>query len=267
MASPLRILIINPNSTTSMTDSLRAPIESLAYNNVRPFSLPFSPLPLLPSPRPLTPSHQTTHTYHTAPPSSPPSINDWPTIHASTTATLPTLIPLLPTHDAFLIACYSPHPLVPALQALTSKPVIGIFEASVSTALNLLAPEQRFGIVSTGKIWESILGDAIRGEVLGEEKAGRVFTGVETLGLDAGDLHGDAGEEVVKRKVMAAAGRLLGGGSSGGEVKVIVLGCAGMAGMEEWVREEVKRRGKEVKVVDGVKAGVGILQGICRGQF
>ncbi len=31
---PIKILIINPNTTQSMTDGLRAPVESLDYNNV-----------------------------------------------------------------------------------------------------------------------------------------------------------------------------------------------------------------------------------------
>jgi len=156
---------------------------------------------------------------------------------------------------------------VTELKTHTSKPVLGIFEASVSTALNLLGEEQIFGIVSTGRVWEQILGDAIREDLLGVEKMRRVFAGVETLGLNAGELHGDGGGEgEVKKAVMAATGRLI-DTDPAMEVKVIVLGCAGMAGMEEWVREEVGRRGKEVRVVDGVKAGVGILQGLIRGQF
>ena len=53
-------------------------------------------------------------------------------------------------------------------------------------------------------------------------------------------------------------------GEEGGEVGVVVLGCAGMVGMEEWVRDVV---GEGVKVVDGVKAGVGILQGLVRSGF
>lgn len=94
----------------------------------------------------------------------------------------------------------------------------------------------------------------------------RVFAGVETLGLNAGELHADKGGEGMKKAVMAATGRLIDAHPTT-EVKVIVLGCAGMAGMEEWVREEAERREKKVRVVDGVKAGVGILQGLLRGQF
>ena len=32
---PIKILIINPNTNESMTESLRGPIESMVYNNVR----------------------------------------------------------------------------------------------------------------------------------------------------------------------------------------------------------------------------------------
>lgn len=34
----VKILIINPNTTQSMTDGLRAPVESLGYNNVNPLN-------------------------------------------------------------------------------------------------------------------------------------------------------------------------------------------------------------------------------------
>lgn len=108
--------------------------------------------------------------------------------------------------------------------------------------------------------------------------------------MDAGDLHGDddgssldqceerdasegAGasegggepDESVKQKVKAATHRLL----ARGDVSVIILGCAGMAGMEGWVREGVEEAGLRggVRVVDGVKAGVGVLQGLLRGGF
>ena len=112
----------------------------------------------------------------------------------------------------------------------------------------------------------------------GIEGAKTWFAGTECVGVDAGDLHpeepsvhtpnagegGLEGEDKIKNAVMAAAGRFL----DRGDVGVIVLGCAGMVGMDEWVREEVVRRGLEgVRVVDGVKAGVGVLQGLVRGGF
>lgn len=113
-----------------------------------------------------------------------------------------------------------------------------------------------FGIVSTGDVWKGILGDAVKEDLIGRERAGGCFAGVETCGLDAGELHGH-GE--VERRVKDAAGRFKGRG-----VGVVVLGCAGMVGMEGWVRDVV---GGEVGVVDGVRAGVGVVQGLVRGGF
>ncbi|KAL2038155.1 hypothetical protein N7G274_009103 [Stereocaulon virgatum] len=158
---PIRILIINPNTNQSMTDSLREPVERLDYNN-------------------------STYTFLTGP-SGVPSINNESDAAISATACLPTLLPHLPTHDAFLIACYSPHPLVSLLKTHTAKPVLGIFEASVQTAIQLLGQngtEERFGIVSTGRQWCWILGDAVRESILGAERAAVVFAGVESWGCE-----------------------------------------------------------------------------------
>lgn len=178
---------------------------------------------------------------------------------------LPTLLPLLAQHSAFLVACYSQHPLVPLLKdheaiKSTGKPVTGIFEASLSTSLQLIHPSQSFGIVSTGKVWENILTSATL-EFLGAES--KRFAGVQTTGLNATDLH-DAPEEEVRQKMKEAVKRLLGKGNVG----AVCLGCAGMAGMEEMVREacveELGEEGRGVRIVDGVVAGVAWLEGAVR---
>ena len=152
-----------------------------------------------------------------------------------------------------------------ALRTMTTAPVVGIFEASVASALQLLDLEherQQFGIVSTGAAWEGLLGQAV-GLLLGTLGGGEGLygrcAGVETTGLDATELH-SAEQGEVKRRVQEAVGRLM----AKGTVRVVLLGCAGMAGMEGWVREVV---GERVRVVDGVKAGVGALQGLIRGKF
>ncbi|MCJ1472662.1 hypothetical protein MMC13_001311 [Lambiella insularis] len=236
----LHILIINPNSTKSMTDALQPLVEGLNYPN-------------------------TAYHYFTAP-SGPPSINNAADISASVTACLPHLEKLVDTekYDGYLIACYSHHPLVSALRTRTAVPVLGIFEASVVTALQLLNPKtelrEQFGIVSTGKVWEELLGTAVL-EMLGTASSarnGRV-AGVETTGLDATELH-SAPQEEVKRRIKEAARKLV----ERGNVKVVLLGCAGMVGMETWVKEEV---GEAVKVVDGLKAGIVALQGLIRAGF
>jgi len=147
------------------------------------------------------------------------------------------------------------------------KPVTGIFEASVGTSLQIIHPEEKFGIVSTGKVWESILTDATVAFLGTGSQASKRFAGVETTGLNATDLH-DAPAEEVRRRMKDAVKRLL----KKGKVGAICLGCAGMAGMDEMVREACveelgEEEGKRVRIVDGVTAGVAWLEGAVRAGF
>lgn len=144
----------------------------------------------------------------------------------------------------------------------------GIFEASVSASLLLLnqAARERFGIVSTGKVWEETLSAGVE-NLLGAQ--GGNFAGVETTGLTAVELH-TTPASVVAESMKEAVKRLL--RREQGKVRVICLGCAGMAGMEELVREASveelgAEEGERVKIVDGVKVGVAILQGLVQVGF
>lgn len=150
----------------------------------------------------------------------------------------------------------------------TGKPVTGIFEASVATSLQLIRPDETFGIVSTGKIWEDILTSAV-GSYLGTNGKGisKRFAGVETTGLTATELH-DTPQDEVRKRMKDATKRLI----RKGNVGAVCLGCAGMAGMDEMVREACveelgKDKGSEVKIVDGVKAGVAWLEGSLRSNY
>jgi len=147
--------------------------------------------------------------------------------------------------------------------------VTGIFEASVTTSLSLINENEGFGIVSTGKVWEQALQTAVD-EFLGEQSAR--FQGCETTGLNASEVH-ELPSEKVRAKMMEATSKLLKKGQdSGKDVRAICLGCAGMVGLDEAVRtacEEVLggERGKQVHIVDGVKAGVATLFALARSGF
>ncbi|KAL2392108.1 hypothetical protein ABEF95_012709 [Exophiala dermatitidis] len=275
-----------------------------------------------------------------------PSINSPADAAGSAKICFPALQPLVSHHDAYLVACYSAHPLVQMLKNecekhITSatgrgsrkKYVTGIFEASCLVSLGLVGNSSSassstldtggsdsntnnntkggngnsdvesngfgFGIVSTGKIWEEALGRAVN-EFLGlglesdstslskrSSPRGR-FYGCETTGLNASELH-DLPAEEVRRKMMDATRRLLRRGritasssalrqASGGDgrssaVKAICLGCAGMVGLESAVREACieelgsEEAGNNVAIVDGVKAGVGVLYGLVKCGF
>ncbi|EPT05088.1 hypothetical protein FOMPIDRAFT_1111618 [Fomitopsis schrenkii] len=238
------ILVINPNSTESMTKSLEELVKSFGFADTK-------------------------YGFFTAP-SGPSSINNPEDATESTQQCLPHLGPLLGQYDGFLVACYSEHPLVPALKAQATviegrKPVTGIFEASISASLQLVGPKPHFGIITSGKAWEQLLADAVYA-YLGSESSSK-FGGVESTGLNATDLHSGATAEV-ERRIVEATRRLVWKGN----VSVVCLGCAGLAGYTALVREVcVEQLGDEeggaVKIVDGVQAGIAWLEGAVRVRF
>lgn len=209
-------------------------------------------------------------TTYTAPPSSPASINDAADIQASVHAVMDAVkdgsLDLKP-YDAILIACYSVHPLVHQLRDHlarrgTPKAVTGIFEASILTAQLLIGPpsNETWGIVTTGKFWEDHLDRGVRaclGQDDDDDEGGvDFFAGVFTTGLNAGDFHSMPKEEVDKR-LTEACKKLF----ASGNVTCVVMGCAGMAGLESIIRAAAAesnggRDMKDLHVVDGVKAGV-----------
>lgn len=195
-----------------------------------------------------------------------PSINNEDDATVSAEHCLPALKKELGEYDAFLVCCYSQHPLVPQLRtalldASLHKPVTGIFEASIATCVQSINPYDRFGIVSTGSQWEEILGDAID-SIFGAKSSER-YAGTKTTGLNADELH-TAPKEEVDRRMKDATKQLLRDGA-----KAICLGCAGMAGMDRTVREACvellgDEQGPRIKIVDGVVSGAVFLEGAVR---
>jgi Asp/Glu/hydantoin racemase len=179
--------------------------------------------------------------------------------------------------NGFVVACYSVHPLTTRLKSVMPAkhhaPVIGIFEASISTALSLLPQPwsgsiKKFGIVTTGKYWEDTLMHGVL-DFLGCDNLAscKRFKGVESTGLSAAELHTSPPSEV-RHRMIKATKRLL----KDRDVTVICLGCAGMAGMDTIVREAcVEELGGEeadnVHIVDGVKAGIALVEGLVRARF
>lgn len=177
-------------------------------------------------------------------------------------------------YQAFLVACYSVHPLVGFIRGELEKVglrahVMGIFEASILTALSLLPQTSgvgRFGIVSTGQYWEKALSDGVKnflGTNSGQENTR--FAAVSTTGLNADQLHSMPKVEVQDR-VKAAVKSLM---DKNGDVSVIILGCAGMAGLDDVVREALVEKygekvGKGVFILDGVKCGIGMLENLIK---
>ncbi len=168
--------------------------------------------------------------------------------------------------DAVLVACFSVHPLVKRLAGLEGEhgklAVTGIFEAGILASLALVTPGHKWGIVTTGKYWEAHLTDGVNAYLgTGHGASNDKFAGVQTTGLDAGDFHGGVDPAVIREKLEQATRRLL----KKGQVDCVVMGCAGMAGLEAIIRsvavdEYGPEIGSQVCIIDGVKAGIGLLE-------
>ncbi|GIC91773.1 aspartate/glutamate racemase family protein [Aspergillus udagawae] len=285
------VLIINPNTSTHMTNALKPILESLDYADIYfdYFTAPSSESVTLPDGRIIN---------------GVPSINSGKDSITSALHCRPFVEPLVPRYDAFLVACYSAHPLVGMLkEAITEfeetsfgrgspvpeyrkKYVTGIFEASVLTSLSLISSfhltgdanfhkaqaKETFGIVTTGSIWRDELTRAVTEMIVtSDDSNGSTarFAGVETTGLTAGELHTTPAEEVRKR-ISDATERLI--KSTSRPLTAICMGCAGMAGMEEAVRDGCiraygERQGRRVRIIDGVVAGAGMLVTACKAGF
>ncbi|EAL90670.1 aspartate/glutamate racemase family protein [Aspergillus fumigatus Af293] len=247
------VLIINPNTSTHMTNALKPILESLDYADIY-------------------------FNYFTAP--SMPSINSGEDSITSALHCRPFVEPLVPKYDAFLVACYSAHPLVGMLkEAITEKDstipeyrkkyVTGIFEASVLTSLSLVSSFHLMGDANLHKAQSrDTFGIMIVNSGGGGGSTAR-FAGVETTGLTASELHTAPAEEV-SRRISDATERLI--KSTSHPVSAICMGCAGMAGMEEAVRDGCiraygERQGRRVRIVDGVVAGAGMLVTACKAGF
>ena len=175
--------------------------------------------------------------------------------------------------DAYLVACFSPHPLVNELKRHRTVPVIGIMAASIQAALAHCGydslpgrhedfPSHRFGIITTGSQWISIFDEEVANSLPRRDLIR--YAGTKAVGVNAGDLHAPGHGDSVKEKVKAATKEFL-SKEMQPKVQVIILGCAGMAGMKEWVHEaanEVERGG--VRIIDGVVVGAAMLQGYVR---
>lgn len=245
---PIRVLIINPNCTKTMTDALHPVVESLGYHNVQ-------------------------YTYWTCPSveGAVPSINSPDDAARSADICIPHLEPLLDEFDAFLVACYSLHPLVTYLTGRApSKHVTGIFEASVLASLCKLItdPGEGFAIVSTGKVWEDALTVAVR-IFLSTDSTSHKFVGCETTGLNASELHELPAAEVRVKMIEATKRLFITAQKRNLALKAICLGCAGMVGLEAAVREAAvesvgEAAAKNISIIDGVKHGVGQLISMVR---
>jgi Asp/Glu/hydantoin racemase len=228
-----RVLVFNPNSSASMTDKFEPILEAL---------------PL---------AAGTTITYWTCP-TGPAMISSQADMEESVAHCLPLLLKLAPDYDGFLGACYADHPIVRLMQKhMGTRPVVGIFDASVFAALQLLGPTSRFGIITTGAPYEALLTRGVR-TLLGDDRRDLArFAGVAASGVGMADVSNMPLEECLeaRRKICDATTKMI-QREEDGEVDVLCMGGVLLAGMEAWVHEASEAMGREVEVIDQMAAGM-----------
>src|SRR4051812_653051 len=109
----MRVLVFNPNTSTSITDSFKPVLSGLNMSNLK-------------------------ISYWTCP-TGPTVIKSQADMYEGTRHCLPLLLELINDFDGFLGAAYGDHPVIRLLQSYVGeKPVVGIFDASVHAALQLV---------------------------------------------------------------------------------------------------------------------------------
>jgi allantoin racemase len=194
----MRLLLINPNTTASMTRTIA--------DVARAYTPPDVTLDAL------EPAH------------GPASIEGQLDEVVSAYWTLQTVLPVADRYDGLIVACYSPHPAIGALREALAQPVMGIMEASILHALPL---GDRFSIVTTSARWTPLLQEGVR--MLGVESR---CASVRSTGLAVLELESLPEAEVRERLRVEACAAVEQDGA-----EVICLGCAGMAGLDQAIHQ------------------------------
>ncbi|MCP4234755.1 MAG: Asp/Glu/hydantoin racemase [Aestuariibacter sp.] len=166
------------------------------------------------------------------------------TYHDSATAQ-PGMLALLKQHeadyDAFIIACHC-DPNLDLMKEMTNKPMVGIGEASMKLATML---GHRFSVISTDARSVPNKEALIRSYHLQDLLASVKFPSA------ANETQSD--EQKYLLTAQAAIEQDM--------AEVIVLGCAGMAGLDKKMQQELK-----VPVLDGVVCALMIATGLVKYQ-
>jgi Asp/Glu/hydantoin racemase len=215
------VLIINPNSSTRVTESLKDILD---------------------------PPPDVTYKFFTAT-DGPAEVNSHTTEVSSAAVCFEALKDCLDQHDAFLVACFGEHPLIEMLREHTDKPVVGIFQASVLQSLAF--GDGKFAIITTASRWQRALDDGVLA-LLGSYHN---YAGTFTTGLGVLELH-EADGKMVESKIADATKSAVACGA-----KTLILGCAGMSGMEEIVKTHAP---ENTRVLDAVVSGCEMVVGLMR---
>ncbi|MEM4416710.1 MAG: aspartate/glutamate racemase family protein, partial [Nitrososphaerota archaeon] len=213
----MRLKIINPNTTDSMTEAIRK--KALEY--ARPG----------------------TEIVAVNPSIGPASIESYYDEALATIGVLEEIrIGEVEKFDGYAIACYG-DPGLYAARELARAPVVGIGETSMLMACTL---GYKFSIITILDRFIGPVDEMVKRYGLSERCASIRVINTPVLDIERG------GETVTK--LMVEEGRRA---VTEDRAEVLLLGCAGMAGLEEAMEEALG-----VPVIDGIVAAVKMLEGL-----
>lgn len=216
----MEILIINPNSSRSMSQSL---LDSIDRSNI--------------------------HVY-TGPSDSPKEINNDDDAILSTKAVLQDFERnphYLRDYNRYLIACFSDHPLVASLKSIINPTahVMGIFDASMQLAMETRPKSKKAVILTSGKEWEILLDTAVR-KFFNSTTWPNSFAHTKSMGLSPLELEDPENYPLLHKTISSLAES---------DVSVIILGCAGLSPHLLNFKSDFP----QLKFIDGVQSGIKLL--------
>ncbi|KAK6376363.1 hypothetical protein LTS17_006958 [Exophiala oligosperma] len=240
-----KLLVVNPNASPDMTELVKSGVDRHLGPNI-------------------------VATYWTCP-EGPTVLKSQEDIELSTRLCLENLKQSTPKYDSFLLACYADHPLTAALKVEVGpdKPVVGIFEASINAALDVINWQPlpvlgRFAIMTTGKAFEKQLSDGVT-RILGDSKTAHqesCFAGVISTGIVPGDTMPEI-TKTAKQKVQKAVQKLMMSDDDDDEIVVVCMGGVILYGLEDFVLKSCQTDDttqKRMIIIDQLEAGVDMIK-------
>lgn len=224
------VLVINPNSSVKVTSDMKAL------------------LPEIP---------QFSYDFYTAPASAPKEIDGSETSILSESIVFPDLLTKdLFHYDAYLVCCYSDHPLIYSISGHVNKPCMGIMQGTLLYSLSNVR-YNKLMILTSFKSWEPILDDAIVSFFGTGQFPDSKMAKTQSLNINVLNLNNPDNFNQIVHKVTSI---LLEQQTKGNNIDCILLGCAGMAGLDL----KLTKLFPHIKFVDSVRVSTELLSSIVR---
>jgi allantoin racemase len=140
-------------------------------------------------------------------------------------------------YDTFIVACHC-DPNLEVIKEITTKPVVGIGESSMKMASMM---GQSFSVIQTSEFSIPIKEKLVRRYHLEDSLASIRAPGKEMKNMSEAQKYIETARAAVKKD----------------GADVIVLGCAGMTGLDRMIQKELR-----IPVLDGVVCGLIIATGL-----